>query len=42
LADHAGSRLDLRVDVVQSGSQVTGQLASVSSAGSGGGFGDGN
>ena len=42
LADHAGRRLDLQVDVALAGSQVSGELTSVSSVGSGGGSGDSN
>ena len=42
LANQAGSRLDLRVDVVISGSQVSGELTSISDVAGGGGLGDGN
>ena len=42
LANQAGSRLDLRVDVTQSGSQVSGELRSISETGAERGSGDGN
>jgi sulfoxide reductase heme-binding subunit YedZ len=38
LSNQAGTRLDLRVDVVISGSRVSGRLASVSGGGAGGGL----
>jgi sulfoxide reductase heme-binding subunit YedZ len=42
LANQAGSRLDLQVDVVVSGSQVSGDLTSINDGARQGGFGDGN
>ena len=36
LADQTGARLDLRVDLVQSGSRVTGELTSVARSTRGG------
>jgi len=42
LADQSGSPLELRVDVAESGSQVSGQLTSVSGSGGERGFGDGD
>ena len=42
LADQAGNQLNLRVNVTVSGSQVTGDLTSVSAAAQEGGFGDRN
>ncbi len=42
LSGPGGSRLELRVDVAQSGSHITGELTSVSGPGSPGGSDDGN
>ena len=42
LADQGGSRLDLQVDLVQSGSRVTGELMSLRAPSDGSGSSDGN
>ena len=42
LTDDSGGQLNLRLDVAQSGTTVTGELASVDGPGGGGGSDDGN